>query len=244
MKDLPYIDFVRDEGRGLALASRRDLEARVPSCPDWNVKELVEHTGTVHRHIAERLRGYDGDKPPQIVEAPSDDAGLFEWYDSGLDALVNLLESIPADASRPTWYQPDQTAGFWRRRMALENAVHRWDAENATGTAGAIDPELGGDGVDEFLDIHVPEWSDPYKGMSGTVHMHRTDGEGEWVVALNDGEIPEVRHAHEKSAAAVRGSGSDLMLLVWRRRSPEDLEVLGDQRLVKALWDYWGPAGE
>ncbi|MEA2506492.1 MAG: hypothetical protein QOH48_1110 [Actinomycetota bacterium] len=244
MTELPYIDFVHEEGRALAVAARRDMRAPVPSCPDWTVFELVEHTGYVHRHITERLRRQNTEEGrPDVEEPPSDDEGLLAWYSSGLNALEDLLTSTPRDAPRWTWWPPDNTAGFWRRRMAQETAVHRWDAENATGSARPIDPELAADGVAEFLDIHVPAEESLYEGPAGTVHLHRTDGDGEWVVSLTPGQIPHATEGHEKGDAAIRGGGSDLLLLTWRRKAPEDLEILGDRDLVKALWDYWANAG-
>jgi uncharacterized protein (TIGR03083 family) len=244
VSDLPYIDFVRDEGGALAAAAQRDMKAQVPSCPKWNVFELVEHTGYVHRRISEHLRRktIDADTPLDVEDAPSDDAGLIEWYRRGLHVLERLLRELPVDSPAWTWWPPDRTAGFWRRRMALETAVHRWDAENATGTAAAIDSELGVDGVDEFLDIHMQEdGGEPYDGAEGTVHFHRTDGEGEWILRLANGETPEVRRGHERGDAAVRGDGSDLLLFMWRRKQPSDFELFGDEALVSSLYEYLGP---
>jgi uncharacterized protein (TIGR03083 family) len=247
VKNLPYIDFIRDEGSALATAAQRDMKANVPSCPEWNVFELVEHTGYVHRHISERLRrkSIEQDPPLDVEEAPSDDAGLIEWYGRGLTTLEQLLRELPVDSPAWTWWPPDNSAGFWRRRMALETAVHRWDADNATGTAAAIDPELGADGVDEFLDIHMQEdGGEAYGGVEGTVHLHRTDGEGEWILPLIKGETPRARRGHERGEAAVRGNGSDLLLFVWRRKGPSDVEILGDEALVTSLWDYLGPGDQ
>ena len=48
-------------------------------------------------------------------------------------------------------------------------------------------------------------------GNGETLHFHRTDGDGEWLVRLTpDG--PEVERAHAKGDVAVRGSASDLLL--------------------------------
>jgi uncharacterized protein (TIGR03083 family) len=244
VNQLPYIDFVRDEGTVLAAAAQRDMKARVPSCPEWNVCQLVEHTGYVHRDISEHLRRrtIEMGPPVEVEDAPTEPAGLLEWYGRGLNALEQLLRELPIDSPAWTWWPADNTAGFWRRRMALETAVHRWDAENATGTAAAIDPELAADGVDEFLDIHMQEdGGEPYEGAEGTVHFHRTDGEGEWILRLSKGETPQVRQGHERGTAAVRGTASDLLLFVWRRKQPSDYEVLGDEALVTSLWEYFGP---
>jgi uncharacterized protein (TIGR03083 family) len=245
VKDLPYIDFIRDEGVALAAAAHRDMKAHVPSCPEWNVFELVEHTGYVHRHISERLRRktIEKDPPLEVEEAPSDDAGLIDWYTRGLGVLEQLLRELPPDSPAWTWWPPNQTAGFWRRRMAQETAVHRWDAENATGSAAPVDPELAADGVDEFLDIHLVGEEEPYEGDEGVAHFHRTDGEGEWILSLTNGELPEVRRGHQRSDAAIRGSASDLLLFLWRRKGPSDVEILGDRDFATSLWEFLGPAG-
>ncbi|MDP9225679.1 MAG: maleylpyruvate isomerase family mycothiol-dependent enzyme, partial [Actinomycetota bacterium] len=243
--ELPYIDLLHEEGLTLAAAARRDMRAAVPSCPEWTVFDLVEHIGYVHRHVAERLRRKTIEKgePLEVVDAPSDELGVIEWYESGLGALGDLLTATASDAPAWTWWPPDNTAGFWRRRMAQETAVHRWDAENATGTASAIHPELAVDGVDEFLDIHVPAAEAPYVGPSGMVHIHRTDGDGEWLLTVTNGQMPSVRRGHQKGDAAIRGNASDVLLLMWRRMRPDDLEILGDRGLVAALWGYWEAAG-
>jgi hypothetical protein len=48
--------------------------------------------------------------------------------------------------------RPDQTVGFWIRRMAQETVVHRVDAELAAEVApGAIPDDIALDGIDEFL---------------------------------------------------------------------------------------------
>ena len=52
------------------------------------------------------------------------------------DAYRQLVEQL--DSHRPgdhaaTWWPPDQTVGFWLRRMAHETSIHRRDVESAVG---------------------------------------------------------------------------------------------------------------
>jgi uncharacterized protein (TIGR03083 family) len=243
--DIPYLEHLHQDGRALAEAAQRDLRAQVPSCPEWRVSDLVRHTGEVHRRISEHLRraSVETSERPTIEEPPSGDEGLIAWYEQGLSALEKLFHDLPFDSPAWTWWPPDRSAGFWRRRMALETAVHRWDAENATDVASSIDADLAADGVDEFFDIHVPADEAPYEGAPGTVHVHRTDGEGEWILWLDAGTLPQVSRGHEKGDAAVRSGASDLLLFVWRRRSPREVEVFGDEALVADLWAYWEHPG-
>jgi predicted lipid carrier protein YhbT len=118
--------------------------------------------------------------------------------------------------------------------MAHENAVHRWDAENAVGEPQPIDAELAHDGVDEILDV---AWRHQMRGPvtdfpTSTLHLHRTDGDGEWLLSAQD-DCLVVSHEHAKGDAAARGSASDLALLVWGRRQPT-LEVFGDEAVLDA----------
>jgi MDMPI C-terminal domain/Mycothiol maleylpyruvate isomerase N-terminal domain len=47
-------------------------------------------------------------------------------------------------------HRPDQTAGFWRRRMAQETVVHRVDAESAHGRASPVPAALAAETGDRW----------------------------------------------------------------------------------------------
>jgi hypothetical protein len=123
--------------------------------------------------------------------------------------------------------------------MAQETAVHRWDAEEAAGTGWAIEADLAADGVDEFFDHFTDTAADGAEPLGGTVHLHSTTGEGEWLIRepVPGGRL-EVTHEHAKGDAAVRGDASDLLLALWRRRSVDDparFEVFGDADVARRL---------
>ena len=67
---------------------------------------------------------------------------------------------------------------------------------------------------------------------TSTLHLHRTDGDGEWLLSSQDDRLV-VSHEHARGDAAARGSASDLVLLVWGRRQPT-LEVFGDEAVLDA----------
>ena len=116
--------------------------------------------------------------------------------------------------------------------------MHRWDAERATGDPSSIDPSLAADGVDEILDVLGPTGASGRDGIDigGSIHFHATDADGEWTLRTDDGVI-KVARGHAKGDAAVRGTASSLLLLLWRRIPPTDdaFEVFGDQ----AVLDRW-----
>jgi uncharacterized protein (TIGR03083 family) len=233
MDDLDYLGALRADSAALAAAARLGLDPPVPACPGWSVADLVLHTGHVQRHkatiVRERLR-----RPPQATDfpaAPSPDR-LIDWFEEGAADLAATLER--ADPAMPVWtfHNPDQTVGFWRRRMAHEAAVHRADAQSAHGQiALATPPELARDGVAEVLDVMLARLRDPRGGNGETVHLHCTDTEGEWLLTLEPDRV-RVSLGHARGDCAARGSASDLLPFLWGRLPAERLEVFGDARLL------------
>ena len=69
---------------------------------------------------------------------------------------------------------------------------------------------------------------------AGSLHLHRTDGPGEWLVQSVDGAVVATQE-HARGDAAVRGSASDLFRFVWNRGAGSTVEVLGDP----AVADEW-----
>ena len=98
--------------------------------------------------------------------------------------------------------------------------MHRWDAEHAAGTPAPIDAELAVDGIDELLTVMVPIALGGKDGIDigGSLHVHCTDGEGEWTLHTDDG-VYRVERGHAKGDAAVRGPASQLLLALWGRVS-------------------------
>ena len=236
-----YLTLLRAEGIALVDAARKDLSAPVPSCPEWDVAELVRHTSEVHRHKAAVIRS--GISWDEREVGPQDPNEVTDWYRAGLDDLILLFETTDPNAPAKTW-GTGTTVGWWLRRMAQETAVHRWDAENAVGDAAPIDPELASDGIDEFLGEFVPGEAVPWKGQAGTIHLHCTDVEGEWTITLAPDRVPAYETGHAKGDAAVRGPASDVLLFVWRRVGPSAVEILGDRALVDDFWAYLRDPGQ
>jgi len=222
-----YLGALRREGDGLAAAAEGRLDAAVPACPGWDVAELVWHTGEVHSFWATIVeRGLLEPDVAQAARPP--DAGVIEWYRGQLDRLERVLTEV--DPSGPCWTWAGRRDVAWvQRRMAQETAVHRCDAEVSP---APIEPTLAVDGVDEFLEFFVEEVA----GLDGMVHLHATDAEGEWLIRLADGGFA-VERGHAKGDAAVRGTASDLLLLLWRRIGLDagSFEVFGDAGLAAAF---------
>jgi hypothetical protein len=125
--------------------------------------------------------------------------------------------------------------------MAQKTALHRYDAEAAAG-AGTTDDtwripaELAADGIDEYVTHFLPNLVADPPPFTGSVHLHCTDTEGEWTVALDDSGSYDVTHGHGKATVALRGPAHDLLVTLWRRRAPgPPVEVFGEASVAEAL---------
>ena len=230
-----YGNHLRRDGFALAHAAEGHFDSRVASCPDWNVGDLVWHTGGVHSFweqiAARRLDDPHDVRPPE----PPDDARLLEWFRQGVERLAETLGATDPATEVWTW-APQRNVAFIQRRMAHETAVHRWDAQAAVGAPGAIDPDLAVDGIDEFLDFFLGADPERLGGAGESIHLHSTDAPGEWLVRVEGGRR-SVERAHDKGDAAVRATASDLLLLLWRRVDASQLEVFGDRGALDRFLD-------
>ncbi|MEV7161283.1 maleylpyruvate isomerase family mycothiol-dependent enzyme [Streptomyces microflavus] len=225
-----------------------DLTATVPSCPDWNLRQLVVHVGGAHRWVGEIVRSratedIPEEKVPGFEGPGSDDpAALDAWLAEGAAATVEALREAGPDAEVWTWAWERRTT-FWARRMAHETVVHRADAALAARAPYTVDPEVAADTIDEWLRIvsFAQEGGDPeadeLRGGGRSLHLHATDALGaEWLIEFGEDRFTW-RHDHEKATVALRGPLTDLMLVFNRRLEPtsERVEVFGDAELL----DFW-----
>ena len=223
------------------------LSAGVPSCPGWTVGDLVRHLGSVYR----RYRVYGGsgraDEPWPPLAVPADapsatDEQVVAWFRGELTQLDAFFEALEPDRPAWNWAPQTKTAAFWHRRGAHETAVHRWDAQLATGLAEPLESKLAGDTVAEALDTFLPAGRRRAPAsVSGLVHLVATDLGHEWYlrlrgegVALLDTDTLLDDDSHPARAAA-SGTASDLALFLWGRVNVDVVETVGDAELLKAL---------
>ncbi|MFC4006522.1 maleylpyruvate isomerase family mycothiol-dependent enzyme [Nonomuraea purpurea] len=219
-----------------------DLSVPVPTCPGWTLAELVTHVGQTHRWATHVLRNrvqeriWSRQVPSGLAEGESGDAA---WLTAGAATLLETLRVT--DPAMPVWtWGPDKRASWWPRRMLFELVVHRADAELALGVDPVVPAPTAIDGVEEFLhNLPSAAWvTRPLAelGAEGaTIHLHATDADGEWTITQGPGGAITWARGHAKGDVAVRGPVSDLLLLLYGRRSPDGLTVYGD----RAFLDRW-----
>ena len=231
-----YVDAIRREGAAFVeAADTAGLAAQVPSCPDWDVAELLAHVGRVHRWAAANAtRPPDAEFPgwSKSVETP-EPSDRLAWVREGVTGLADTLAALPGDTPAWSFLPPNSTVGFWQRRQAHETAMHRVDAQQAAGGHVApIDAALAADGVDEWLGMCAAMgFHQRFGGEGETFHFHCNDVNGEWMVRV-DPDNTTVTHEHGKGDVAARGSASDLICWLQGRGPVDRLEVFGDAELL------------
>jgi uncharacterized protein (TIGR03083 family) len=210
------------------------LDKPVPTCPGWTGGDLVRHVAEVYLHKTETMR--QGRWPaPWPPELPGDPLHVL---DDAYRRLVGELTAREAADSALTWYGPDQTVGFWLRRMAQETVIHRLDAELAAGASHApIPTDLADDGIDELLvcflayaSVEYPDELGEHLGeCDGRTVQIATEGAG-WQVQLGPTEIT-VERGHFDAEVSVSGEAGAVLRWVWRRAG-DDVVALDGNRWV------------
>jgi uncharacterized protein (TIGR03083 family) len=236
MEQAAYVDAIRRDGAALAAAARAaGVEAPVPTCGAWTIGDLCSHVGRLHRWAADIVARRPAAPAAHARQlAAPDGPALLDFVAQGYAPLADALETAGAD--EPCWsWTGQRTVGFWARRQANELAVHRWDAEFASGTPAPIERDLAVDGIQELFDILPFRPGGPPAGKGETMHLHCTDGDGEWLIRLGPDGVTVVNE-HAKADVAARGSASDLLLTIWGRPA-EKVEVFGDAALLERWSD-------
>ena len=106
MEIAEHIDALRHNGDLLAgAAERAGLDASVPPCAPWQVKDLLRHTGYIHRWAARHVTEcpdtmLDGPPEADILRGGAPDPDLVAWFCTGHAALVETLRTADP-GSRP-----------------------------------------------------------------------------------------------------------------------------------------------
>jgi uncharacterized protein (TIGR03083 family) len=225
-----------------ARAGSDDLAAKVPTCPEWTVADLVDHVATVYSHKAEtmRLGAFPTEWPPQRgPEAPA--AHLQRAY----AALADEFAARAPSERATTWFGPDQTVGFWIRRMAHESVIHRVDGELGLGADRApIPPDIAVDGIDEvlttFLAYATQEWPEDFEGAlpsAGETALLRA-GEAAWLLTFGDRVTVTPADSSASADVTLMGDPESMLLWLWRRSDAHAVSEQGNDAVAAKLHEF------
>ncbi len=239
-----------------------DLDAPVPACPGWRVRDLVHHVGSVHRMF--RRVAAEGwttrPAPPDPDDRPTvEDDRVAEWAREQAAGLLQALEALDPAAPRWNFTTGPQVGAFIPRRMLHETTIHRWDAEGAQGSDARIEVEVARDGVREYLEVLRLRWG-PWGGRPATVRIEvaggptielvlRPDEEPDVQVdapAEDPGPQPDVQvdaglqgsQPASGDVAVIRADPVAAYLAWWGRRSLVELGRDRDAALLTQVRDY------
>lgn len=229
-----YGDSLRRDDARLLRAAQRRLGAPVPSCPDWTMADLVFHVGRVHSFWGQIVAGRLIDARDAVeTERPTHDA-LLDWFRETCDSVADVLAE--ADPGDEVWsWSAQKDVAFVQRRMAHEAAVHTWDAVGAIGAREPIDADLAVDGIDEYIDLFMPVWvRPPVDPGPYSVSLRASDRPARWWLGVGHGELSTSRGGLVADAI-VSGTASDLLLLLWGRTEPAQLDLQGEPTALDRL---------
>lgn len=242
------LDLVEDRSTALrdCVASPADLDVRVPSCPDWSLRDLVEHLTEVQRFWAATVAAGPSEKPPTPTPAPApaavDDtspADLLERSAAAARELVAALRAAGPGAGCWAWWggsDVPMNSGAVARHQVQEAAVHAFDAQLATGTPQSVPAVVAIDGIAEFIGISHGT-AGPWPHEPARIGLHATEGES-WVLDLTASGSHVLGGSPETSVTDLHGSASDLLLTLHGRLSPDSLRIQGDRAVVENLLNW------
>jgi uncharacterized protein (TIGR03083 family) len=236
-----HLDELRTQGNALATAAvRAGLDTEVPACPGWRVRQLIGHTGAVHRWAVNHIRA-GTDRQRFDIEAPSDeellDANeLIDWYRDSHDLLLNALIELPADWQCWTFFAAESPRTFWARRQAHETAMHRADCDQAVRGSAEFATEFAVDGIDELLSCFVPRRCRGLVSQPERSLLVQPDDSPAWwhVTIAADGHQTRTTGSPDADCV-IAGSASDLYLWLWNRPPVTAPRLVGDESLAE-LW--------
>lgn len=247
-----YLRALSDEGSRLRQVASGHLDAPVPSCPGWTVRDLVAHVGSVHRW-ATRFVAEGLERPtPEASEAELLATGrsidnLLEWSQLGHEALLDALRTAPADLQCWSFLPAPSPLVFWARRQAHETTIHRIDVELAASigrTATALTPvpvELAADGIAELLEGFLRRRrrdATTEDEPSAGVVVVAEDAERTWTFRLV-GRVVVPAEEPALGSFEVRGSAEQLYRMLWNRRVDAD-EMLPGSGDLRRVWEERG----
>jgi uncharacterized protein (TIGR03083 family) len=198
-----------------AIYSESVAENRVPSCPDWNLKEIMLHLADVQAHWAKTILNPDAAEEMDFINQ-TPDRDINEWCESKTQELIDAINSVSPDKPCATWWTSPKTAEAIARHQAQEACVHAWDAHLAIGKDIPLPRAVALDGIAEWINVH-DEWT---QAKDFTIIFAPTDS-SETITWNRGGET-----------VTLSATSSDLALFINGRRPIDELTLTGDKSAI------------
>lgn len=212
-------DYIVEINR--ASKSMRDIysesvaEYRVPSCPDWNFKQLMLHLADVQSHWAKTILNPDASEEMDYINQ-TPDREINEWCELKTKELIDAINSVSPDKPCATWWSSPKTAEAIARHQAQEACMHAWDAYLAIGQDNPLPHAVALDGISEWINVHN-EWTE---AKDFTIVFTPTDSSES--ITWNRGG----------ASVTLSATASDLALFLNGRRPIAQITLTGNRSLL------------
>ncbi|GAA2612460.1 maleylpyruvate isomerase family mycothiol-dependent enzyme [Actinomadura fulvescens] len=213
----------------------------IPTCPEWSLRELVEHVGQAQRWAAALVEQRAAEPVPLEPVIGLDAGDWPEWLRAQAERLTTAVQGC--DVEVWTFLGP-RPAAFWLRRMLHDTSVHHADAALALGRPYEPAPDLAADAICEGLDLlsspQAEVLNPNFKALCGggeALALRAAEaGIDGWVITRTPTGVTWER-GNGAANVVVSGGVTDLLLVITRRLPPDDLrvEVIGERPLL----DHW-----
>jgi uncharacterized protein (TIGR03083 family) len=228
--------LVEDRSAALrkSVSGSPDPDVRVPSCPDWSLRDLVEHLTEVHRFWVAAVAAGPSEHPPTL--APANDILSADPLTRSATATQELIAALraagPAMGCWTWWGDSDvpMTSGAVARHQVQEAAVHAYDAQLATGTPQPVAAIVALDGIAEFIGVSHGT-ADPWPYEPARIGLHAAEGES-WLLDLK-APGSHVLDGQPETVADLHGSASNLLLTLHGRLPLDSLRSQGDRATLE-----------
>ncbi len=238
-----------------------DKWRRSSRCAGWTAANVVAHvvggdylTRAVVYNATGRDRSMLAALPTDMGERVKLAEAMAGWEPAKLrerarteshetvSALGEVLMRAPDTVLRMPY--GEAPAGNVARVRAWEYIIHGYDLQPATGWRQPVPAWY----VDSALPVAAQMMTrthqrSPHTGKAASFHLHRTDGEGEWILRAEGGQAQAVA-GHDRADVALRGPAEGLYWVLMGRGRPEEhgVEVHGDSALAAAFKEWFpGP---
>ena len=244
---LDHLDYSRqiraDVHRLADVARDAALSAPVPTCPGWDLRELVRHLGGVHTWATTYVASPRAEPIRQSLEEQvggwPDDDELLDWFRDGGDRLADVIAEAEPSLETWTFLEAPTPLLFWARRQAHETAIHRVDAELTVGEGPAgFDATLAADGIDELLTAFITRpRRGPRHATPVALGVDADDVSRAWTVRFDAEGCATERGAAGETDVRAHGTADELYRWVWNRLPLDGVRLEGDRALAQVWRD-------
>ena len=132
--------IARESEAFAAVLDAGDLDARVPGCPDWALRDLARAPRTRAAVLGRRSCASaptSSRRVPTIEPSRSTTPSSRRGCARRRATCSTRCAPRPRDTPAWVWWRDDRTVGAIARHQVQEAAVHRWDAQSAVGAPAA-----------------------------------------------------------------------------------------------------------